>query len=234
LKTIVAAEALMGAHSIHKEDSSAGIKSRPAIQKLPFAAHDGDSPRDRLMAAARELICRDGITATGIDKIVERACTAKTTLYKVFGSKDALVEAVLEAEGLAWRDWFIQRLKAHQSKPATKLAGVFEILEIWFHSERFYGCPFINAVGEGRKNDDRMRDIAIKHKKIVLTELEGLARKAGASNPSRLTHELALLMDGAIVTAMITKDPSVARTAGHAAKIVIDNAIDAENALAQA
>lgn len=193
----------------------------PNARHPAFAARYDDSPRGKLMAAACQLICREGITATGVDKIVSAAGTAKTTLYNTFGSKDALVLAVLDAEGEAWRDWFLGELKAHRGRPEVKLASMFKSLETWFRSDRFYGCPFINAVGESHKGDDRMREVAKQHKLIVLAAIERIAKEAGAANPARLTHELALLMDGAIVTAMITKDSGVALVARRAAKAMI-------------
>ena len=72
-----------------------------------FAASDDESARGRLLHAATHLFCRYGINATGIDAIINEAGTAKTTLYKLFGSKTNLVNAVLESEGKAWREWFI-------------------------------------------------------------------------------------------------------------------------------
>jgi hypothetical protein len=39
----------------------------------------------------------------------------------------------------------------------------------------------------------------------------------GAAEPQVLAHQLALLMDGAIVAAMVSRDPAVADTAGLAA-----------------
>ncbi len=67
------------------------------------------SPRERLIESAKALFCRYGINSVGIDTIIEQAGTAKTTLYKLFGSKDGLVEAVLDREGQAWRSWFLDR-----------------------------------------------------------------------------------------------------------------------------
>ena len=62
-------------------------------------AGDEESARGRLLNAATRLFCRYGINATGIDAIIHEAGTAKTTLYKLFGSKTNLVHAVLESEG---------------------------------------------------------------------------------------------------------------------------------------
>ena len=57
----------------------------------------------------------------------------------------------------------------------------------------------------------------MRHKKIVLAYIEKLAEEMGAAEPEVLAHQLALLMDGAIVAAMVSRDPCVADTAGLAA-----------------
>ena len=59
--------------------------------------------------------------------------------------------------------------------------------------------------------------IALRHKKVVLAHIENLAGEMGAVNPESLAHQLALLIDGAIVAAMVSRDPGVADTAGLAA-----------------
>ncbi|MDQ0315762.1 TetR/AcrR family transcriptional regulator [Amorphus orientalis] len=197
-------------------------------EKHGFEPTFGDSPRDKLLEAASVLFCRDGISATGVDKVVELAGTAKTTLYKCFGSKEGLVEAVLEAEGHAWRTWFLSEVHRARGGPRKKLQRIFKVLETWFSAHRFYGCPFINAVGESSKADDRMRELAIAHKTVILAEIESLSREAGASDPKRLTHQAAMLIDGAIVTAMITKDAKVARIAGQAFGTILDDALGNE------
>lgn len=195
-------------------------------EKSGFEPRFGDTPRDKLLEAASILFCRDGINATGVDTVVEAAGTAKTTLYKCFGSKDKLVEAVLEAEGEAWRSWFLGEVNRARGGPRKKLERIFKALETWFGAKRFYGCPFINAVGEAAKTDNRMREMALAHKTVILTEIERLTTEAGAPAPQALTHQAAMLIDGAIVTAMITKDPKAARVAGDAFRTLLDNALE--------
>ena len=85
---------------------------------MPHAPADDECARGRLLSAATRLFCKNGINATGIDAIIDEAGTAKTTLYKLFGSKTNLVHAVLESEGKHWREWFIGA-----SKPAAARAG---------------------------------------------------------------------------------------------------------------
>src|SRR5471030_1575712 len=181
------------------------------------AAGDDESAHDRLLGAATRLFCKNGINATGIDAIIGEAGTAKTTLYKLFGSKTNLVHAVLESEGKQWREWFIAAIEAGGGDPQTKLARIFPALKSWFGEERFYGCPFINAVAEHDKDQKQFRNIALRHKKVVLAHIEKLAAEMGAAEPQVLAHQLALLIDGAIVAAMVSRDPGVADTAGLAA-----------------
>ena len=76
---------------------------------------------------------------------------------------------------------------------------------------------FINAVAEHDKDAKQFRNIALKHKKVVLAHIERLAAEMGATEPAVLAHQLALLIDGAIVAAMVSGDPGVADTAGLAA-----------------
>ena len=181
------------------------------------AAGDEESARGRLLSAATHLFCKNGINATGIDAIIREAGTAKTTLYKLFGSKTNLVHAVLESEGRQWREWVIGAIEAGGGDAQVKLTRIFPALKSWFGEDRFYGCPFINAVGEHDKDQKQFRAIAMKHKKVVLGHIEKLAGEMGAADPESLAHQLALLIDGSIVAAMISRNPGVADTAGLAA-----------------
>lgn len=190
-------------------------KKRPVAVGL--ADSDDESARGRLLSAATRLFCKNGINATGVDAIISEAGTAKTTLYKLFGSKTNLVHVVLEQEGRLWRNWFIGAIEAGGGDARTRLARIFPTLKEWFGQERFYGCPFINAVAEHDKDEKQLRAIAMRHKKVVLAHIEKLAAELGAAEPEVLAHQLALLMDGAIVAAMVSRNPRVADTAALAA-----------------
>jgi AcrR family transcriptional regulator len=202
-----------GAATSFRHGDSKQVPARPA---------EGEGARQRLLDAGVHLFCRYGINATGVDAIVSEAGTAKTTLYKIFGSKEGLIEAVLETEGRRWRDWFIGTIDQGNPAARTRLDRIFPTIKTWFADERFYGCPFINAVGEHDKQDDRMRTIALSHKKIVLAHIEKLAGEAGARDAAGLAHQIGLLIDGAIIAAMVTRDSTVADAAEVAARTLLD------------
>jgi AcrR family transcriptional regulator len=191
-----------------------------------FAADAADNdtqapPRERLIESARALFCRFGINSVGVDTIIEAAGTAKTTLYKLFGSKDGLVEAVLDREGSAWRSWFLTEIDGPGGSARERLDRIGPALKIWFSRDDFFGCPFINAVGESDKADDRMRSLAIAHKKIVTDRLTALCAEAGVPDPEATAHTIGLIIDGAIVMALITRDPSTADVAARACASII-------------
>jgi AcrR family transcriptional regulator len=178
-------------------------------------------PRERLIESARTLFCRYGINSVGVDAIIEAAGTAKTTLYKLFGSKDALVEAVLEREGQSWRSWFLTEIDGPGGSARDRLARIGPALKVWFSRDDFFGCPFINAVGESDKADDRMRTLAIAHKTIVLERLTALCTEADVPEAEQVAHTLGLVIDGAIVLALITRDASAADVANRACAAIL-------------
>ena len=65
-----------------------------------------ESVRDRILETARELFYREGARAVGVDTVVAHSGVAKTSLYRWFPSKDALIVAVLEEEAKdRWNGW---------------------------------------------------------------------------------------------------------------------------------
>lgn len=187
-------------------------------QSWSFAARPPKTARDRIMRAASYLFCNHGFAATGIDTIIARAETAKATLYHHFASKEELISAVLEAEGETWREWFFGRLAQVEGPARTRLLAVFDVLQDWFADPGFYGCPFINAVAEFDTGNDAVRRAAERHKEHLLTWLKAQAIELRARDTADVARSFAVLIDGAIVAAQHSRDPSFARTAQRLAE----------------
>ncbi len=192
---------------------AAGMNAEPGAPLWSSLSSPPRTARDRILAAATDLFCRNGFAATGIDSVVARSGASKSTLYAHFKSKSDLIEAVLDREGAAWRAWFFGRISARRGTPHEKLEAVFDTLEEWFSDPAFYGCPFINAIAETAPGDDRMRSAARRHKAHLLTWLRGQAVELGRPDPDRLAREMVVLIDGAIVAAQGAHDASFARSA---------------------
>ncbi len=72
------------------------------------------SARDRILQTAHDLFYRDGIRATGIDRIIAEAQVTKVTFYRHFPSKNALVGAYLDYRHALWMGWFADALHRHR------------------------------------------------------------------------------------------------------------------------
>ena len=182
------------------------------------------APHERILLVARELFCRDGIHATGIDRILAEAGASKMTLYGRFGSKEALVREVLRQEGAAWRRTFFGAVEAAAPDAAGRLRGVTPALRTWFEGDRFYGCSFMNAAAEhakGRGGQTWLRELTAEHHAAILAFLRDLAAAAGYGDPAMLARQVLLVIDGAIAAMMVSGDPGVLAVTGRNLQAVL-------------
>ncbi len=58
----------------------------------------------------------------------------------------------------------------------------------------------------------------------MLERIAALCTDAGCREPADVAHALGLIIDGAIVAALITRDTAVADTAGRACGVIVSGA----------
>ena len=183
---------------------------------------DRRSARERLLAAADELFYEEGVHTVGIDRVIERAGVAKATLYSAFGSKDELIRAYLQARHAARRERITRKL-ARYDTPRDRLLGIFDMLGESFAEPGFRGCAFVNASAEARPGSP-IEEVSDESRAWVRSLLVELGQAAGAADPERLGRQLALLYDGATVSARMDRDPGAAEAARAAAVTLVDAA----------
>ncbi len=183
------------------------------------------SKREQIVATAVELFAKQGFHATGIDTIVEKSGVAKRTLYAYFRSKDELVLAALRQYDGLFRNGFMRQVEAGSPSPRGRLLAIFDVAEEWFSRRNFYGCMFIKAAGEYSEKDTPIRQSCKEFKGLMRGYVRTLCEKTGAPDPDKLAQEIALLLEGAIVTAQVSQKPGAARIAKRAATALIDGAI---------
>src|SRR4051794_36106335 len=105
------------------------------------------SARDRLLAASDDLFYANGVHATGIDAVIDKAGVAKGSLYYNFGGKDELVAAYLRGRLESWTTW-IGRLQSRVDDPGEKLLAVFDAISAYASLPQFRGCAFAKAAAE--------------------------------------------------------------------------------------
>ncbi|MFJ2828498.1 TetR/AcrR family transcriptional regulator [Streptomyces sp. NPDC087263] len=181
------------------------------------------SARERLLAAADELFYSEGVQSVGIDRIVQKAGVAKASLYNLFGSKEQLVEAYLDARRVNTREQ-VERVLTRFRTPRERLLGVFDAQGQLFTEPDFNGCAHMTASAEVRHGSP-VEGAADRYRLWVRTLFTDLAREAGVAAPEDLARQLHLLYDGAGVSARMDRDPSAATTARAAAAALFDAAV---------
>jgi len=182
------------------------------------------SRREHLINTAIELFSEHGFHATGIDTLLEKAGMSKRTLYTYFRSKEELILAVLRHQDGLLRNQFMASVGKAAGQPETRLLAVYDVAEAWFKQKNFFGCMFINAVGEYADADSPIRQVSIEYKKLMRAYLLSLCSQLDVASPEELADALALLLEGAIVTAQVSRNVQAAQTAKKVAKILIDDA----------
>ena len=162
-----------------------------------------DAARTRVVDTVGELFYRDGISATGVSRLVDELGMSKQTLYREFGSKDGLIAAVLEAHGPATLTFFTDGAEARAHEPAEQLVALFEVLAETLTAPGFRGCRFLNAVAELPEADHPGRLAATEHKRALRAWIEQRARRAGLARPRALAAQLLMLFDGALADAQL-------------------------------
>ncbi|MCB5272659.1 hypothetical protein BJG92_00161 [Arthrobacter sp. SO5] len=178
--------------------------------------------RASVIAAANGLFYARGIHAVGMDELRAASGVPLKRLYRIFPSKDAIVEAVL----LDWRRLWSAGIGAAvdaAAEPKDRLLAIYDFLAGWFGSEGFRGCAFVNSFGELGAQSGRVAEIVREQKAGFQEFVFKLAAEAGA--PPGLGPQLAILAEGAITTAAISGSVEPARQARAAAEILIGAAV---------
>ena len=180
--------------------------------------------RQQLVDTAIDLFNAHGFHGVGIDRIAEAAHVSKKTMYHHFRSKEELILAALRHHDGLFRNNFMKAVEAAGATPRERLLAIFDVAQAWFSDNKFYGCMFINAVGEYSDPETPIRDACKDFKRQLLAFIVELASEAEVENPGELAATLAILLEGAIVTAQVSGRPDAASTAREAAAVLIEQA----------
>jgi AcrR family transcriptional regulator len=175
-------------------NASATAKSRPPA-------------RERILQTAHDLFYREGIRATGIDRVIAQSGVTKVTFYRHFPSKNALIQAYLETRHQRWMAWFTEALQ----RLGGGVRAVVPALAEWFGGADFRGCAFINSVGELGGNLPEVVEITQRHKQELTAVIAGLL--PASRRRTQDAQAIAVAIDGAIVRAQFDHTPDIALSA---------------------
>lgn len=167
----------------------------------------------RILDTAGRLFYGQGIRAVGVDTIAAEIGISKRTLYNYYPSKDELIVAYLSR-------YFLPP-KTSDRPLLEQILRQFDWLERWFAADTFRGCPFVNAVaelGDAAHPGTRMAAAYKEQRRLWLREA---LTQMQVPDADLLATQVAILIEGAIIAALIRGDPAMAGAAKAAARVLL-------------
>ena len=175
----------------------------------PSRRRDRPAPRQRLLSTATELFTTEGIRVIGIDRILREADVAKASLYSLFGSKDKLVVAYLEALDEQWRTSWHARID-DLNDPRQEILAFFDKCIADMPEMNFRGSHFQNAASEypmpETETEHEIRAAAAAHQDWCRQTLTSKCAAIGAAEPELLANKVLVLLDGGISGSKMSRE----------------------------
>lgn len=170
--------------------------------------------REKLLHTALDLFYGYGFHAIGIDRIIDTVGVTKTTFYKHFESRDALILEVVRLRN-EWESAAFQRCVQAKAghDPRAMLVAMFDVLDDWFNDTSYGGCIFISACAEFPSRKHPVHRLAADHFAASEDGIRSIAKAAGAADPAALARQWVLLLQGAVVLRLTVGDDGAARRA---------------------
>jgi AcrR family transcriptional regulator len=178
---------------------------------------------ERVLETADRLFYGCGVRATGVDLIAAEANVSKATLYTYFPTKDELVAEYLRRRSRQWQEHVSRELGRRGGPARGRILLVFDLLQDWFLTPEFRGCPFLNSEAECGPQVPA-HEVNLQHRAWVHGLFTELLAEAGVRRAEPVARQLELLYDGAMCSAQA--DPGVDWIA--AAKRTVGAVLDAE------
>ena len=187
--------------------------SNPADQTAPSA-------RDRILQTAQILFYRDGVRATGVDRLIAEAGVTKVTFYRHFPSKDLLIEAFLDMRDDAWMEGFRRMIaesrdaQSPDQRRTAPLAPVLRAVTELVSAPTFRGCAFANTVAEVGGVLPSVLTIAKRHKRAVCETIASLLPED--TDRDRVAWAATLALDGTVSNTQLSEGSTETALSGFA------------------
>ncbi len=194
----------------------AGMPAPPRTAK-------GRATRDRIVAAAAELVRANGVRATSVDDVIAAAGVSKSQLYHYFDDKADLIRAVVDRTKTVLLDLqqpYLDRL--------GDWAGIGAWLDAIAADEASRhargGCPLGSLVPELADSDEPARQLLARafddwqhHLTEGLRQLQARGQLHADADPERLATATMASLQGGLLLSQVRRNPGQLRVALDAA-----------------
>jgi AcrR family transcriptional regulator len=158
------------------------------ILKRPYRR--AEETRRHVLDVAACLFYAEGIHAVGIDRVAAEAQVTTATLYRLFGSKDGLVEAYLHQ---ADETWFA---KLERAVDREGLVSFFDELDEQARDPGHRGCAFRLAMTEYPAMDCDINCLVVENRRRTRERFRQILTESHDPDPEGTAEKLMLILDG--------------------------------------
>ncbi len=174
--------------------------------------------RRRVLEATIELLREGGLRSASPAAVAERAGAGKMSLYRHFDTKDALVTEALH-------DYIPTQLAAlfgppdaAEVGPRDRILSAFDRLARCADTDEISACIYVITRIETANPGHPVAAIARDYKKQVAQYLSSALSELGHPAPNSTAGTISMLLDAAVMHAIITGTSEPIRDAKHAAE----------------
>lgn len=169
--------------------------------------------RERLVAAACELVYGQGVARTTLADIAQAADVPVGNVYYYFKTKDDIIGAVVQTHGERLESTLAELVHRHRS-PKARLKALVRFLAERTDVTPQYGCPYGTLSSELAKRADGSDPLAAGLMQIQLDWAEQQFRAMGRRDAHDLAVELVASYEGsAVLTSALGQPDLMARQA---------------------
>lgn len=166
-----------------------------------------NTKRERLTHAARRLIHQSGYAQTTLADIAQAAEVPLGNVYYYFKTKDALGQAVIEAQFHEFEQ-LVKELE-RLGDPRARVDGFLSMLVLDCDTVAAHGCPVGGLCSELNKTDS---PLAVRANALMQAQLDWLTvqfEQLGVDDTVELATQLLAQVQGAIMLTQVFREPSL-------------------------
>ena len=186
-------------------DSTSGQAT--AVERRP-------GKRERLVAAATQLLHQRGIERTTLADIAKAANVPAGNVYYYFKTKDEVIAAVVEAHARQVRT-ALALIDAQHRSPKGRLKAFVREFTAQSEIVAEYGCPLGSLCSELGKRVDRPSFAAAELMRLPIEWAEAQFRSLGHRDAHDLAIDLMAAYEGSALLANTMGDPSILSSAAR-------------------
>lgn len=164
--------------------------------------------RQEIIEQAMRLFYDGGFHATGVDAVMAGTGISKRTLYKYFPSKEHLIQAVLDHYGSLAEGALFCPAEAH-ADPRERILALFDIRREVMNGDNCLGCLAMKAAQEYKGKHPGIEEMGRRSSLLFEERLARWCDEAKIASPRETARQVALILQGAVLTSQMRGDTAV-------------------------